>query len=124
MFQLWSHAHLYADDSEDNFKSRRFPNQPSTGKGTAVATDGGGASTTRRGDKEGSVKSGGELNPPSTFENSPDVEKQESSDAEEGEEVPQLSVVMSLVTLVVVTVVCLTNRRRTNQPTPFISWSP
>jgi len=112
VFQLWSHAQLYEDDSDDNFKSTRFASdgkvktsqpEPKRDVGISSAVNLNGANNPEKDNMS--------INPPpgSSSSDHPqqerDLERQEEpqDDAEEQEE-PQLSLWMALLTLLVVTV--------------------
>jgi len=102
IFQLWSHAHLYDDDNDENFKSRKFQphkkeNKHSDSYGKATGANSNGNTTDK-----------GNLNPRPNGDGLGDLERQgtdaEVEEEEEEEEVPKLSVVMCIVTLVIVTI--------------------
>lgn len=102
MFQLWSHAALYEDDSEDNFKSTRY-GEESIFSSSAVGKSSGVQTT--------SFQEKRSLNPPNALEAN-DLERQpieppkQESAAEDVEE-PALSLWMAILTLLIVTVVCI-----------------
>src|ERR1700761_2472973 len=112
VFQLWSHAHLYSDDSPDNFKSRQYPsrnnsvehlrhdNNNDSTEAHSTAVFGNGSTSAPRSN----------LAPEETLAVDPqnnDLEKQNKNhgeDDKDGEE-PTMSAWMSIATLVVVSVV-------------------
>ena len=119
VFQLWSHANLYNDKSENNFQSTRYPVRPAGEIGTAKAIERKFESALhlRRHHKgEKSVEKTNEQSPESTDIGSSgentgenhlalDIEASAGKEEEDEEEQPQLTLPWILGMLVVVTVV-------------------
>lgn len=102
VFQLWSHAELYEDDSADNFKSTAY-------RGSQRSDSAEGMSSGLKATANGSVPEKRGINPSAGNGQDVDLERQtertEDENTEEQEE-PQLSLWMAVATLAVVTVVC------------------
>ena len=119
VFQLWSHANLYNDKSENNFQSTRYPARPAgeIGKARMIEKRVESALHLRRSHKgEKSVEKTNEQSPESndigssgesTGENhlALDIEASAGKEEEDEEEQPQLTLPWILGMLVVVTVV-------------------
>lgn len=117
IFQLWSHAQLYEDDSDDNFKSTRFASSSGENTNTRAAPapqKDVGISSGYNQHENGSVpeKDRMSINPPPGSSSSDhvqqerDIERAEPQGEDDGEEQeePQMSLWMAILTLLVVTV--------------------